>query len=57
MMPFSTSMLVAASMPALPAASRNSIGCSAFAAVLLSLAKSSETFNTRLNVSALWSAR
>ncbi|MCY1460733.1 hypothetical protein D9M71_783160 [compost metagenome] len=53
MMPFSTSMLVAASMPALPAAKRNSTGCSAPAAVLFSLAKSSETCNTRLRVSAL----
>ena len=55
--PFSTSMLVAASIPALPAASKNSTGRSASGAVLYCSAKSSTTPITRLSVSALWSAK
>ncbi len=56
-MPRRTSMLVAASIPALPAANRNSTGRSASGPVLNFAAKSSTSFNTPVSVSALWSVR
>ncbi|MCY1542858.1 hypothetical protein D9M68_786290 [compost metagenome] len=47
-----TTMLVAASIPAEPAASRKRVS-----AVLLTWAKASTWFTTRVSVSALWSRR